>query len=144
MTNKIKIGLVLILIAGAIFAYTYQNKKVAKEDNLATKQESQIKNVITLSEVEGIELSDIEKEELKNSVDAFMNEYKLPKGISNSYDISVEKRKNDAIEMVVNKGEEGDLGNIVIHARKVGGVWQVDPSGGLGCTLEQFESGDCQ
>lgn len=141
MTNKIKIGLVLILIAGAIFAYTYQNKKVAKKDNLATKQETQIKNVITLTS--NIELSDTEKEELKNSVDAFMNEYKLPKGIQNSYALSIEKRKNDAVEMMVNKGEEGDLGNIVIHARKVGGVWQVDPSGGPWCTLEQFEGGDC-
>ena len=142
MTNKIKIGAILILIAGAIFAYTYQNKKVEKEYNIATEQEVQIKNEVTLtSKVNN--LSEKEKEELKNSVDSFMNEYKLPKGVQNSYTLSIEKRKNDAIEMVVNKGEEGDLGNIVIHARKVDGVWQVDPSGGPWCTLEQFESGDC-
>ncbi len=141
MTKNIKIGIVLILIAGGIFAYTYQNKNTADQDKLIVEQTDQIKNEIALSSK--IELSDTEKDQLKNSVDDFMNEYKLPKGVQNSYALSIEKRKNDAVEMVVNKGEEGDLGNIVIHARKVGGVWQVDPSGGLGCTLEEFEGGDC-
>lgn len=142
MTKNKKIILIILILASAIFAYTYQNKKVAKEDNLATEQEAQIKNEVTVtSKVSN--LSEKEKEELKSSVDAFMNEYKLPKGVPNSYTLSIEKMKNDAIEMVVNPLREGDLGNIVIHARKVDGVWQVDPSGGPWCTLEQFESGDC-
>jgi hypothetical protein len=141
MTKNKKIILIILILASAVFAYTYTNKKEVR-DSLSTEEQSQIKNEITLtSKVSN--LSETEKDQLKSSVDDFMNEYKLPKGIQNSYALSIEKRKNDAVEMVVNKGEEGDLGNIVIHARKVGGVWQVDPSGGLGCTLEEFEGGDC-
>ncbi len=141
MTKNKKIILIILILASGVFTYTYTNKNTSDRDNLTVEQKAQIKNEITLTS--NIELSDIEKEQLKNSVDTFMNEYKLPKGVPNSYDISIEKRKNDAVEMIVNKGEEGDLGNIIIHARKVGGVWQVDPSGGPWCTLEQFEGGDC-
>lgn len=141
MIKNKKIILIILILASAVFTYTYTNKKDSSRDILSTEEQIQIKNEITLTS--NIELSDIEKEQLKNSADSFMNEYKLPKGVPNSYDISIEKRKNDAVEMIVNKGEEGDLGNIIIHARKVGGVWQVDPSGGLGCTLEEFEGGDC-
>ncbi len=122
----------ILVLAGLIYFYNPINKK--------TVQNTFQNNVAIRSKVV---LPMVEQEQLVKSVDAFMGEYKLPKGVQNSYTLSIEKRLDDAIEMIVNPGEEGDIGSIVIHARKTNNVWQVDTSGGPWCTLETFEDKSC-
>lgn len=118
-------------VAGLI--YYYQTDKKLEQDLLQNN----------ISVISKIVISDSEKDQIAKSVDAFMNEYKLPQGVQNSYTLSIEKRLNESIEIIVNPGETGDTGNIIIHARKTDGVWRVDPSGGPWCTLEEFEQRNC-
>lgn len=145
----IRIFLLVLIIIGIGLILT-QKMWVPKVVDMIMKGENKeqgtlidanIQNKITLTSK--VDLSSAEKDQISKSVDGYMNEYKLPKGIQNSYIISIEKRLNESIRIVVNPGDEGDFGNIIIYARKIGGTWQVNPSGGPWCTLEEFDSGEC-
>lgn len=140
MNKKIKILIfVFVLIAAIIFLYKSPNQEVSQQ--ITERPTENIKNYVTLTNK--AQIPESEKDQLVISVDEFMTEYKLPKGVENSYSVSIEKILNDSVQIIVNQGEEGDLGNIVIYARKANGTWQVDPEGGPWCTLEEFDNGDC-
>lgn len=132
MSKYIK-GQVVLLFILAVFIFVYIDKN--KEDNFS------LQNEITFASK--INITKIEKEQIEKSVDLFMNEYKLPKGVKNSYKISVESILNDSVKIIVNEFEIGDAGNVVIYARKINNTWEVDPKSGPWCTLETFSDRTC-
>ncbi|MFA6270057.1 MAG: hypothetical protein WC657_02500 [Candidatus Paceibacterota bacterium] len=117
---------------------------ILRKENIQQQNAEAINNIqnnITLTSK--VSLSSSEKEQILDSVDGFINEYKLPKGIQNTYKILIEKQLNESIRIVVNPGEEGEVGNLIIYARRVNNVWRVDPNGGPWCTLEEFDQQQC-
>jgi hypothetical protein len=125
-------ALLSILVIVILFYYHPINKNT---------EESFLQNKITLTS--NVNITDLEKEQIKKSVDFFMSEYKLPKSVPSSYKILVENILNDSIKIIVNQFETGDAGNVVIYARKINGVWQVDSNSGPWCTLETFSDKTC-
>lgn len=124
---KILIAILAIIVLAILF--TGYKTSYAPEETLPA-------NEITFASQ--VELTEKDKAELIKSVDDFMNEYKLPQGVPNSYLIRVERRLGDAVEMNVSFGESA-----ILHAEKKDGVWQVDPNGGPWCTLETFVDKTC-
>jgi hypothetical protein len=134
MNRKLKIFILIlvILISGLLF-FGYE-VSYAPESNLP-KNEITFTSQTTLDQKENVEII--------KSVDDFMNEYKLPKGVDNFYEISVEKRAADSIEIFVTFGEENNKESAIIYAEKTNGVWNVDPNAGPWCTLETFANKTC-
>jgi len=129
---KILIAILAIFILAILFA-GYQTS-YAPEDTSP-------KNDITFRGQ--VNLTEKDKAELIKSVDDFMNEYKLPKGVPTPYLIRVERRLGDAVEIDVSFGEDDYTESATLHAEKISGVWQVDPNGGPWCTLETFVDKTC-
>jgi len=112
-----------------------------KRDEGVFLQEA-LKNKVSIQS--HIPLTVDEIDQITKSVDEFMNEYKLPGGGQYSYTILVEQKLNNSLKIVVNPEETGDIGNIVLYARRTNDIWQLDPRGGPWCSsLEEFEQGDC-
>lgn len=129
----ISVVLLVFLLTSLFYFYSLDRNKEGEKEVFHNKVEFTTK----------VTLTDLEKEQLIKSVDGFMNEYKLPKGVQNSYRFDIEKRLNDSIQILVNLGQEQDSENIIIHARKINNVWEVDPNGGPWCTLENFDDKTC-
>ena len=150
MSNKgsasIFLAVILAMVMIGAGAWLLQNKNSASpasgsDNGSSTQPTPTLQNDVTITSKVPLAISEIEQ--LATSVDAFMNEYKLPKGVPNSYTLSIEKRLGNAVEVFVSPGENGDSDHYVIQARKTDNVWQVDPNGGPWCTLEAFEQKTC-
>ena len=109
--------------------------------NVATETQNYIPNKVTV--VNNVSLSVKEQEGLLKSVDEYMNEYKLPKGVENSYKIFIESRLNNSIKIEINPEDKYWDSRTTIYARKTNNVWQVDPGSGPWCTLEEFDREEC-
>ncbi len=150
MKLKYKITLILLLIAVTCVAVYFINNQtqdlgpvVFKKNNSQTTGLSQTPNKINA--IYRVSLSDLEKDQVVKSVDAFMNEFKLPKGdFQNSYTLLVERRLKDAMRVVTDPEQTKNDTHAIIYLRKVEGIWQVDRNAGPWCTLEEFEQRNCQ
>ncbi len=123
-------GVILIVIGYVVYSFVDKGPG-----------ENAFDNQVTI--VSKVDISWSERDQLAKSVDQFMNEYKLPKGVQNTYSMTIEKRLNDSIEistMVLGAGADD---SVVIFAKKTSGVWQVDPNGGPWCTIETFDNNTC-
>ena len=92
-----------------------------------------------------VELSSQEKDQVTKTVDAFMNDFKLPKGdFQNSYTLEVAQRLNDTLMVITDPEQKENDTHAIIYLRKTAGVWQVDRNAGPWCSLEEFERNNCQ
>jgi hypothetical protein len=91
-----------------------------------------------------IALTPAEIEQVIESVDEYMNEYKLPKGVQNVYTISIEESNSAAMKIVFNPEEKQAAANNILYARKTNNKWAVDANAGPRCpTLKAFIEDSC-
>jgi len=150
MKPKYKITLILLLVAVTCIAvyFIYNQTQdlgpiVFKRNSSQTTSQNHTPNKIDA--IYKASLSDTEKEQVVKSVDAFMNEFKLPRGdFQNSYTLLVERRLNDTLKVVTDPEQAKNDTHAILYLRKVNDVWQVDENAGPWCTLEEFEQRNCQ
>ena len=150
MKLKYKIILILFLVAItciAVYFITNQTKDlgpiVFKKNSSQTAGLNNPPNKIDA--IYKVSLSDLEKDQVLKSVDAFMNEFKLPKGsFQNSYTLRVERRLNDALMVITDPEQKENDTHAIIYLRKIGAIWEVDKNAGPWCSLEEFEQHKCE
>ncbi|MES2213577.1 MAG: hypothetical protein V4473_01920 [Patescibacteria group bacterium] len=135
----VRIFLLILIIIGIGLLVTQKMWVPKTVDTILKKDQNTFKNQVVVTSK--VSLTDLERGQIEKSVDEFMNEYKLPKGVQNSYTFSIEKRLNDSIQIIVDADVENNT--VVLYARKTNYFWQVDPSAGPWCTLESFDDKSC-
>lgn len=137
--NKKDIVSVVVIIALLVAGFIFLNKQPADKTQSLTPE---IKNSITIVDSVGLETN--EKNQIKAAIDAFMKEYKLPKGVESSYTLQIQERINNALQVETEPQQaQSDL-HAVLFLKKTDGVWQIDLSTLPNCTLKQFEKGECE
>lgn len=139
MKNKKVIVVFLILFVMLVWvSYSFIGNKKEVVKNEITKN---IPNKVTTES--NIMLTESEKETLLKSVDGYMNEYRLPKGVENSYEVLIDSRLNDSIKILINPKDKYSDSKTTVYARKINNIWTVDSKSGPWCTLADFDSGEC-
>lgn len=140
-----KRNIIIVIVIGVLAGVLYYNRTQAptvEDKTMQNQVQQQISNNITA--VYKVEMSEEEKQQVTSGVDAFMREYKLPKGMSSAYTLQVDSKLNNALKVLTNpESPESDF-HATLYLRKVNGTWAVDQNAGPWCTLEQFEQGKCE
>lgn len=142
--SKITFAILLILVvAGLGFSYFFTKTNDRNAPAMQTTDSNYPPNKIIV--IYKVGLTDTEKEQVLKSVDTFMNKYKLPRSNSqNSYTLLIEKRLNDALEVITDPEQLKNDAHTIIYLRKINSLWQVDQNAGPWCTLEEFEQHNCE
>jgi hypothetical protein len=98
----------------------------------------------TVEVISGVPLPKQEQDSLLVSIDSFMSEYRLPKGLNNSYKVDIRSRLHDSIKIIINPEDLSSGSKTVLYAHRENGIWKVDSNGGPWCSLEEFDANRCR